>query len=84
VLKTDPGNPLAKRYIYDAESRMNAKAKEFASEELRQRFTEAARLSQSGNYAAALKILEEIQTEDRYNKYILEAIDQARDKLNRK
>ncbi|MGH7492171.1 MAG: PorV/PorQ family protein [bacterium] len=84
VLKTDPSNPLAKRYIYDAESRLNAKVKEFASEELRQRFTEAARLSQSGNYAAALKILEEIQPEDRYNKYILDAIDQARDKLNRK
>lgn len=84
VLKTDPGNPLAKRYIYDAESRMHAKVKEFASEKLRQRFTDAARLSQGGNYAAALKILEEIQAEDRYNKYILDAIDQARDKLNRK
>ena len=84
VLKTDAGNPLAKRYIFDAESRMNAKVKEFASEKLRQRFTEAARLSQGGNYAGALKILEEIQAEDRYNKYILDAIDQARDKLNRK
>jgi tetratricopeptide (TPR) repeat protein len=84
VLKTDANNPLAKRYIYDAESRLNAKAKEFASEQLRQRFTEAARMSQGGNYAAALKILEEIQAEDRYNKYILDAIDQARDKLNRK
>ncbi len=84
VLKTDPGNPLAKRYIFDAESRLNAKVKEFATEKLRQRFTEAARLSQGGNYAAALKILEEIQTEDRFNKYILDAIDQARDKLNRK
>jgi len=84
VLKTDAGNPRARQYIFDAESRLNAKPKEFASERLRQRFTEAVRLSQSGNYAAALKILEEIQTEDRYNKYILDAIDQARDKLNRK
>lgn len=84
VIKIEPRNNLAQKYRYDAESRLNAQAKDFASEQVRLRFAEAAKLSQRGNFAEAVKILEEIQREDRYNKRILDAIDQARDKINRK
>lgn len=84
VIKIEPRNNLAQKYRYDAESRLNAQAKDFASDQVRLRFAEAAKLSQRGNFVEAVKILEEIQREDRYNKRILDAIDQARDKLNRK
>jgi tetratricopeptide (TPR) repeat protein len=84
VIKIEPRNNLAQKYRYDAESRLNAQAKDFATDQVRARFAEAAKLSQRGNFVEALKILEEIQREDRYNKRILDAIDQARDKLNRK
>ncbi len=84
VIKIEPRNGLAQKYRYDAESRLNAQVKDFASDQVRTRFAEAAKLSQRGNFAEAIKILEEIQKEDRYNKRILDAIDQARDKLNRK
>ncbi len=84
VIKIEPRNNLAQKYRYDAESRLNAQAKDFATDQVRARFAEAAKLSQRGNFAEALKILEEIQREDRYNKRILDAIDQARDKMSRK
>ncbi len=84
VIKIEPRNNLAQKYRYDAESRLNAQAKDFASDQVRLRFAEAAKLSQRGNFVEAVKILEEIQREDRYNKRILDAIDQARDKINRK
>ncbi|MEK7728290.1 MAG: hypothetical protein AAB354_07725, partial [candidate division KSB1 bacterium] len=84
VIKIEPRNGLAQKYRYDAESRLNAQAKDFATDQVRLRFAEAAKLSQRGNFAEALKILDEIQRDDRYNKRILDAIDQARDKINRK
>jgi len=84
VIKIDPRYGLAQKYLYDAESRLNAQVKDFATDQVRLRFAEAVKLNQRGNYAEALKILEEVQKEDRYNKRILDAIDQARDKLNRK
>lgn len=84
VIKVEPRNNLAQKYRYDAESRLNAQAKDFATDQVRARFAEAAKLSQRGNFTEAVKILEEIQRQDRYNKRILDAIDQARDKINRK
>lgn len=84
VLRIEPRNGLAQKYSYEAESRLNAQVKDFATDQVRVRFAEAAKLSQRGDYAEALKVLEEVQRQDRYNKRILDAIDQARDKLNRK
>ncbi|MGH7450088.1 MAG: PorV/PorQ family protein [bacterium] len=81
--QADRENPTLRQYYYDADSRCNARLGPLP-ESIRQRFLEASSLIQSEQYAAALKILVEIQKLDRYNKRILDAIDLARERTGRK
>jgi tetratricopeptide (TPR) repeat protein len=78
ALQVDRSNAKIREYLDDADARCNARLKEFNSESDRQRFVEAVGFIQNENYDAALRILEEIQKGDRYNKRILDAIDEAR------
>jgi predicted Zn-dependent protease len=81
--QVDRENPTLRQYLYDADSRCNARLGPLP-ESIRQRFLEASSLMQSEQYDAALKILLEIQKQDRYNKRILDAIDLARERTGRK
>lgn len=81
--QADRENPTLRQYYYDADSRCSARLGPLP-ESIRQRFLEASSLIQSEQYDAALKILLEIQKQDRYNKRILDAIDLARERTNRK
>ncbi len=81
--KADRENPTLRQYHYDADSRCSARLGPLP-ESIRQRFLDASSLMQSEQYDAALKILLEIQKQDRYNKRILDAIDLARERTSRK
>jgi tetratricopeptide (TPR) repeat protein len=81
--QADRENPTLRQYYYDADARCNARLGPLP-ESIRQRFLEASSLIQNEQYEAALKILLEIQKQDRYNKRILDAIDLARERTNRK
>ena len=81
--KADRENPTLRQYYYDADSRCNARLGPLP-ESIRQRFLDASSLMQSEQYDAALKILLEIQKQDRYNKRILDAIDLARERTGKK
>ncbi len=81
--QADRENPTLRQYLYDADSRCNARLGPLP-ESIRQRFLEASSLIQSEQYDASLKILLEIQKLDRYNKRILDAIDLARERTGRK
>jgi tetratricopeptide (TPR) repeat protein len=81
--QADRENSTLRQYYYDADSRCNARLGPLP-ESIRQRFLDASSLIQSEQYDAALKILLEIQKQDRYNKRILDAIDLARERTGRK
>jgi tetratricopeptide (TPR) repeat protein len=81
--QADRENTTLRQYYYDADARCNARLGPLP-ESIRQRFLEASSLIQNEQYDAALKILVEIQTQDRYNKRILDAIDLARERLSRR
>ncbi|MDZ7266338.1 MAG: PorV/PorQ family protein [candidate division KSB1 bacterium] len=81
--EAEPSNKTIDKYIWDAESRLNAREEAFASEEIRSKYVEALRLNKSGRAEEALKMLEEIQRQQRYNKRILDLIDLIRDKLRK-
>lgn len=81
ALRIKPNDPKVKQYLDDAEARANARVEDFANETIRRRFLEAVRLMQQEQYEDALKILEELQKQQRYNKRILDAIDLARERL---
>jgi tetratricopeptide (TPR) repeat protein len=84
ALQVDPNNAKIKQFVDDADSRCNARLKDFDNDTIRQRFLQAIGQIQRENYEAALGILEEIQKQDRYNKRILDAIDQARERMKKK
>ncbi|MDQ7052638.1 MAG: PorV/PorQ family protein [candidate division KSB1 bacterium] len=84
ALKIRPDDPKVKQYLDDAEARANARVEDFASETIRRRFLEAVRYIQQENYETALQILLELQKQQRYNKRILDAIDLARERLQRR
>ncbi len=84
ALKIRPDDPKVKQYLDDAEARANARVEDFASETIRRRFLEAVRYIQQEKYEDALEILLELQKQQRYNKRILDAIDLARERLQRR
>jgi tetratricopeptide (TPR) repeat protein len=84
AMQVDPSSAKIKQYYNDSDARCNARLKDFNSDTDRQSFLQAIGLIQHENYEAALRILEEIQKGDRYNKRILDAIDQARERMRKK
>jgi outer membrane protein assembly factor BamD (BamD/ComL family) len=82
ALQTEGGNAKLRQAYNDADARCNARPGPIP-DAIRQRYLEAIGLLNNENYAAALKILEEIQPQDRYNQRILSAIDQAREGLKK-
>lgn len=81
--EAQPNNKTIDDYLWDAESRKDAREEPFLNEEIRTKYVEALRLNKSGKSEEALKILVEIQRQQRYNKRILELIDLIRDKLRK-
>ena len=77
ALQVDANNATLRKHHYDADVRCNARVGPIP-DAIRQRYLEAIGLLNNDDYAAALRILEEIQPQDRYNQRILSAIDQAR------
>jgi tetratricopeptide (TPR) repeat protein len=83
ALQTDGSNAKIRKALYDADVRCNARPGPIP-DAIRPRYLEAIGLLNNEDYAAALRILEEIQPQDRYNQRILSAIDQARAGLDEK
>ena len=82
ALQKDGGNAKLRQAYNDADVRCNARPGPIP-DGIRPRYLEAIGLLNNEDYAAALKILEEIQPQDRYNQRILSAIDQAREGLKK-
>ncbi len=80
ALALQPNDATVRKYYDDAEARANAREEKMPPE-LNKRYFEAVRLIAAGKYEEALKICEEIQKVQRYNKSILEAIDLARERI---
>lgn len=80
ALALQPNDATVRKYYDDAEARANARDEKMP-QELNRRLHEAVKLLSAGKYEDALKILEEIQKVQRYNKTILEAIDLARERI---
>jgi tetratricopeptide (TPR) repeat protein len=78
ALQRDGGNLKIRQSYSDADVRCNARVAPIP-DAIRPRYLEAIGLLNNEDYAAALKILEDIQPQDRYNQRILIAIDQARE-----
>ena len=83
AIQKDAGNTKLRQALADADERCNARVAPIP-DAIRPRYLEAIGLLNNEDYAAALKILEEIKPRDRYNQRILSAIDQARDGLKKK
>jgi len=83
ALQKDAGNAKLRQSLADADERCNARVAPIP-DAIRPRYLEAIGLLNNEDYAAALKILEEIKPRDRYNQRILSAIDQAREGLKKK
>jgi hypothetical protein len=83
ALQTGGDNTKLRQAHYDADVRCNARPGPIP-DAIRPRYLEAIGLLNNEDYAAALRILEEIQPQDRYNQRILSAIDQARAGLEKK
>lgn len=82
ALAIEPDNTLAKKRYEEVKARAFAR-REPMTEEVRSKFLQSLRLINQGNYSDALKILEEIQKIQPYNKDILDGIDTAREYLER-
>jgi len=80
ALSVQPNDNPVKKYYDDAEARANAR-KEPMSPAIRKKYFEGFKLFSAGKYEQALKIWEEIQKDQRYNKDILDGIDLAREKI---
>lgn len=84
ALKIVPNDERLQQYLSDAEARVNATVMDFADDDMRRRFLEAVRLIQRESYDDALRILGELQQQQRYNKRILDAIDLARERKQKR
>lgn len=82
ALQKDANNAKLRQSYADADERCNARVAPIP-DAIRPRYLEAIGLLNNEDYAAALKILEEIKPRDRYNQRILSAIDQAREGLKK-
>ncbi|MDW7681784.1 MAG: tetratricopeptide repeat protein, partial [bacterium] len=80
ALSYEPNNEKVKKAFFDAKARANAK-KEPLEGDAKDKFMEGISLYREGKYGAALKVWEELQQRLPYNKYVLDSIDMAREKL---
>jgi tetratricopeptide (TPR) repeat protein len=80
ALALQPNDDTVRKYYDDAEARANARREEMTSA-VRKRYYEGFKLFTAGKYEEALKIWEEIQKVQRYNKEILDGIDLARERI---
>jgi len=80
ALALQPNDATVRKYFNDAEARANAREEKMPPEVNKKHF-EAVKLFAAGKYEEALKIWEEIQKIQRYNKHILEGIDSAKERI---
>ncbi|UCE06560.1 MAG: PorV/PorQ family protein [bacterium] len=80
ALSIQPGDKTVNKYYNDAEARANAR-KEPMTPSVKKRYYEGVKLFTAGKYEEALRIWEEIQKIQRYNKDILDGIDLARERI---
>ena len=80
ALSIQPGDRTVKKYYDDAEARANAR-KEPMPPAIRKKYLVGFKFFTAGKYEDALKVWEEIQKVQRYNKDILDGIDLARDRI---
>lgn len=80
ALSLQPADATVSKYYNDAETRANAR-KEAMTSDVKKKFYEGVKLFTAGKYEEALKIWEEIQKIQRYNKEILDGIDLARERI---
>ena len=81
ALAYEPNNEQVRKAYFDAKARANAK-KEPLLGRAKEEFMKGIRLYRAGKYEQALKIWEELQKTLPYNKYILDSIDMAREKID--
>lgn len=80
ALSLQPNDATVRKYYNDAEARTNAR-KETMTADVKKKFYEGVKLFTAGKYEEALKIWEDIQKIQRYNKEILDGIDLARERI---
>ncbi len=80
ALILQPKDATVRKYFDDAEARANAR-EEKMTPEVNKRHFEAVKLFAAGKYEEALKIWEELQKIQRYNKHILDGIDSAKERI---
>ena len=80
ALAYKPNNENVKKAYFDAKARANAR-KEPLPAGVKEKFLQGLSLYRQGKYEEALKIFEELQKQQPYNKLILDGIDMAREKL---
>ncbi|NOZ60122.1 MAG: PorV/PorQ family protein [Calditrichaeota bacterium] len=80
ALAYEPNNENVKKAFFDAKARANAK-KEPLTGAAKEHFLEGIRAFRAGKYEEALKIWEDLQQQQPYNKFILDSIDMAREKI---
>jgi len=80
ALALQPNDATVRRYYDDAEARANAR-KQPMTPEVKKKYYEGVKLFTAGKYKEALKVWEQIQKIQRYNKDILDGIDLAREKI---
>ena len=83
ALKLQPNNEEVKRWYMDAKSRAFAKDEPIDSR-IKTKYLQGLDYFTSGEYEKALQLWEECLKFQPYNKKILDAIDQAREKLRKK
>jgi len=80
ALTLQPNDATVRKYYDDAEARANAREEKMTPAVNKKHF-EAVKLFAAGKYEEALKIWEQIQKVQRYNKQILDGIDAARERI---
>jgi tetratricopeptide (TPR) repeat protein len=80
ALALQPNDATVRKYFDDAEARANAREEKMPAE-VNKKYFEAVKLFAAGKYEEALKIWEEIQKIQPYNKHILDGIDSARERI---
>lgn len=82
ALKLEPRNETIQNFYNDAKARVKATYQKMPPE-LQQKYVDGVNLTNKGKYEEALKIFQEIREKQPYNKRILNAIDKAKEGLNR-
>jgi len=81
ALAYQPGNKKVKKYFLDSKARANAK-KEPLTGAAKEEWLRGTSIFRDGKYKEALKIWEALLEKHPYNKYILDNIDMARERID--